>query len=181
MKSYPAAVQMTVEVCTKQYSLFGVHVARLIQGDLDPPGGMIFDLDTHSFFPISQQTADRCANRRCRGVFIERLPAQVISLSNFSAHHHLANRFRLPFTIEVGLPLEDLFEQLDSPQFARCHRSIVIESARHHVASRLFARTRAATLYWRACRETPAWQVGRPSALRELGFDRRGIEQGSIE
>ncbi len=33
-------------------------------------------------------------------------------------------------------------------------------------------------LCWRACRETPAWQVGRPSALRELGFDQRGIEHG---
>jgi hypothetical protein len=43
---------------------------------------------------------------------------KVISLSNFSAHH-LANRFRLHFTIGVRLPLEDLFEQLDSPQFAR--------------------------------------------------------------
>src|SRR5437667_12681665 len=33
-------------------------------------------------------------------------------------------------------------------------------------------------LCWRACRETPAWQAGRPSTLRELGFDRRGIEHG---
>jgi hypothetical protein len=43
---------------------------------------------------------------------------RVISLSNFSAHH-LANRFWLHFTIGVGLPLEDLFEQLDSAQFAQ--------------------------------------------------------------
>jgi len=42
---------------------------------------------------------------------------RVISLSNFSVHH-LTNRFRLHVTIGEGLPLEDLFEPLDSPQFA---------------------------------------------------------------
>src|SRR5438067_5297578 len=70
-KGYPAAVQPILEVRAKQYNLFGVHVARLIHADLDPTNNIVFGLDAHSFFPITQQTADCCANRRCRGVFVE--------------------------------------------------------------------------------------------------------------
>src|SRR5438874_3072646 len=70
-KGYPAAVQPILEVRAKQYNLFGVHVARLIHADLDPTNNIVFGLDAHSFFPITQQTADCCANRRCRGVLVE--------------------------------------------------------------------------------------------------------------
>src|SRR6266568_8669248 len=45
------------------------------------------------------------------------------------------------------------------------------------VASGLFERTRAATMWARMSRDA-AWQVGRPSALRELGLEPRGIEHG---
>src|ERR1700721_2438528 len=70
-KGYPAAVVSILENRTTHYPLFGVPVARLIHGDLNPISNILFNFDTHPFFPIGQQTADCCANRRCRGVFVE--------------------------------------------------------------------------------------------------------------
>jgi hypothetical protein len=50
--------------------LLGVHVARLVHGDLDPTSSIVFNLGAHSFIPISQQTANCCTNRPCRSVFV---------------------------------------------------------------------------------------------------------------